>query len=153
MKTRSREIVGAVGSVIDAASADGMGFGTRQRVRDAGRFSLLSARWSAAMADERIDAPDVGSLPPRSRDDDLDAIGEALGESFYLSSQGMSEWPTLDECKAAGRRAAREIDHRITDWQFRTKDEWTRALRHALPRVKASFAPSNQGGETDEPGN
>jgi hypothetical protein len=73
------------------------------------------------------------NLPERTRDEDLDAIGDALGESFYLSSQGMSEWPTLDECKRAGRRAAREVDHRITDWQYRSKDEWTRALRHVLP--------------------
>lgn len=41
-------------------------------------------------------------------DEELDAIGDGIGESFYLSSQGMSEWPTLDECKHAGRRAAQE---------------------------------------------
>lgn len=81
------------------------------------------------------------SLPPRTRDEDLDAIGDALGESFYLSSQGFDytvAMPvTLDECKHAGRRAAREIDHRITDWQHRTKDEWTRALRSVLPKIRA----------------
>lgn len=55
-----------------------------------------------------------------------------MGESFYLSSQGMSEWPTLDECKQAGRRAVREIDHRITDWQYRDKAEWTPVSRERI---------------------
>lgn len=82
----------------------------------------------------------TGSLPPRTRDEDLDAIGQALGESFYLSSQGMSEWPTLDECIHAGRRAAREIDHRITDWQQRTPSEWNRALQNVMPRIVAERA-------------
>lgn len=82
----------------------------------------------------------VSSLPPRTRDEDLDAIGQALGESFYLSSQGMSEWPTLDECVQAGKRAAREIDHRITDWQFRDKAEWTRALNVALETIRSDRA-------------
>lgn len=82
------------------------------------------------------------TLPPRTRDEDLDAIGDALGESFYLSSQGFDytvPMPvTLDECKHAGRRAAREIEHRITDWQYRTKEEWQRALKLALNEVRAA---------------
>lgn len=51
-----------------------------------------------------------GSSRPAWLEEKLDTLGQAIGESFYLSSQGMSEWPTLDECVHAGKRAMREIE-------------------------------------------
>lgn len=40
---------------------------------------------------------------------DEDRLAAAIGESFYLSSQGMSDWPTLDECRSAAKPALREV--------------------------------------------
>jgi hypothetical protein len=60
-----------------------------------------------------------GDTPPPADDlakfVDYESIGTAIGESVFLSSQGFDEWPTLEQCKAAGVRATREIASELTD--------------------------------------